>query len=98
MRRYDIRDIAKRVVNAFLHFKLENKLQISDREAFDLLSYSVKSMYGMECEEYSDTTCEYGYSCSQMLKKTRGVPKRLSLEDKTHLLDLIRGYFLSKTV
>lgn len=98
MKRYDIRDVAKRIVTAFLRFKLDNKLEISDEESFGLLSYSIKDRYGLECQEYSDIICEYGYYCSLHLRNTKGIPRKLNIEDATKLLDLVRAYFILKSI
>lgn len=98
MRRYNIQEVAKKVVHAFIRFKIDNKLVISEEDAFNLLSYSVKSLYNMDCIEYSDTICEYGYDCIKTLKKINSIPKKLNLEDTVHLLDLVRGYFIYKSI
>ena len=95
--RYSVFSVARAYCVAFSDFSAGCRFSGGDY-GFSLFMYSVKSLYGVETNEFSIDVKRYGYKCIQALKKVKGVPKKpetMSFEDRIAVVNMCSSIFAS---
>lgn len=92
---YNVHVLARTYVKGFYKFITEHTTIKSSQEAYNLLMYAVKKLYGLESIEYSTSIEKYGSSCIKYLSKLKGTvkkPKNVDRDMASSIVDLCGAY------
>lgn len=98
--KYSVFDVARSYCEAFRECVSGCSLVDGDN-GFALFSYCIKSIYGIETNEYSRDIARYSKGCIRTLRKVVGVPRninRLRFEDRLSVVNICQGVYASLTV
>lgn len=88
-----LQNLANQYVNQFLIFIRNYNLSITVEEAHYLLDYTISTLYGVECQWYTDSIRMYGSVSVGVMRSCIGVDESLYYEDRVSLVQLCCSYF-----
>lgn len=99
---YNLKRLSFRYIRGFNEFlRLHNLSDWTPEQRYNLLSYAVSRLYGLESSVYSRGTANYGRSCQKYLSLLERTPKRIDkipFSEKVQLLSMVQAYYVSTIV
>lgn len=96
---YNVNRVSVAYVKAFQRFLEENKLDDwSNEQKYNLLSYSLSRLYGLESAVYTVGISEYGEDCICFLGALKRTPKhrdKITFGDRVSIVSLSQAYFVA---
>lgn len=98
--KYSVFDLARKYCEAYKNVIIGYNLTDNDN-GYGLFSFCIKSIYGVETNEYSADIFKYSKHCIRKLSTLSGVPKRvdkLSFEERLAIVNICQGMYASLTI
>ena len=96
---YNLKRLSITYVRGFKGFIKEKGLSDWPNERqYNLISYAICKMYGLEAGAYAGGTSTYGRSCTKYMSVLKSTPKhkdKISFAEKVELLCMVQAYFVS---
>ena len=96
---YNLKRLSANYVRGFREFvKLKELSDWTPEQQYNLFSYSLSKLYGLESAAYSKGTSTYGRSCKKYLSELKSTPKhidKIPFAEKIQLLSMAQAYFVS---
>lgn len=96
---YNLKKLSVTYVRGFREFvKIKEVSDWTPEQQYNLFSYSLSKLYGLESAAYARGTSKYGRSCVKYLSVLKSTPKhidKISFAEKVQLLSLSQAYFVT---
>lgn len=96
--RYNImlQELAKDYSISFFNFLASYNIGITIEEAHYLLDYIISTIYGVECQWYTDSIRSYGVIGVSVISSSVATDNSLYYEDRVALVQLACSYFVAE--
>lgn len=94
---YNIHVLARVYSKEFCKFLKRHRIRTNENNAFELFSYSMKTIYGIETSEYNLEIRKYGERCIKFLSKVKGIPldlRKATVEERMNLIKCCKVYII----
>ena len=98
--KYSVFDVARSYCEAYRNLTAGYKLVDNDN-GYNLFSYCMKTLYGIETNEYSPDIYRYAERCVKGLSKVEGTPRRpkkLKFESRLAVVNICQGMYAGLTM
>lgn len=99
---YNLKRLSLTYTRGFQRYLKEHGIDDwTPEQRYNLLSYSLSKVYGLETAIYAKGTSVYGRSCTKFLSELKGTPKRIdkiSFAQKVEVLSMVQGLYVTAIV
>jgi hypothetical protein len=99
---YNLKRLSLTYIKGFKEFiKLNNLESLSVETRYNILSYSICKLYGLDPKPYAKGTSHFGRSCIAYLSKLKRTPKHfkaIPTTEKIALLGFVQAYFVTGNI
>lgn len=98
--KYSVFEVGRLYCSAFREFT-NGRLMVDRDNGYGLFVYCIKSIYGVETNEYSVDISRYSTRCIDYLRGVRGVPRRperMKYRDRYEIVSICTAMYASLTV
>lgn len=96
---YNLKRLSVTYVRGFREFiKVKELTDWSNEQQYNLLSYAICKLYGLESAAYAKGTARYGISCKNYLSSLKSTPKhidKIPFAERVELVCMVQAYFVS---
>lgn len=96
---YNLKRLSTTYVRGFREYvKIKELNGWSNEQQYNLLSYAICKLYGLESSAYSKGTSKYGRSCAKYLSSLKSTPKhidKIPFAERVELVCMVQAYFVS---
>lgn len=96
---YNLKRLSVSYVRGFREYiKVKELSDWTPEQQYNLFSYSLSKLYGLESAAYSRGTSTYGRSCKKYLADIKSTPKhidKIPFAERLQLVSMSQAYFVS---